>query len=324
MNVDVCGFQLYPDSTMLLGDFLQKAVGMFVDNKLTETACIDIFDLISDILPAGHNVPKYMRMKRTLAQSLDVDVITACMNDCCLYWGELVAATQCPACRTLRSHPNNKQFRYVGVQRCMEFMWKHAVIGPNMLMPGPKCTTCDTRCVSGKCKPHTCASLPKEPIVKNIWQSRAWLRATVESGFIDGVDAATGVRIRTVLLAFSTDGTNPFKGMGTDYSMWPFIFEVLNLPESMRYQANHMLLAGIVPGPKKPSSLNVYLEHVVQELLKLYEGVLMKDWKGRDILVRCKLLFTIADYPGHCLTNCQSGTNAYHGCIKCNIIVRAC
>ena len=44
---------------------------------------------------------------------------------------------------------------------------------------------------------------------------------------------------------------------------------LLNLPQRLRYQFNNLLLVGIIPGPKEPQSMIVYLDILVDELMEL-------------------------------------------------------
>jgi hypothetical protein len=108
------------------------------------------------------------------------------------------------------------------------------------------------------------------------------------------------------------------------YSITPIMFQVLNLPENLRHKPNYMVLAGIIPGPKKAKSIQPYLAIIVDELLQLYRhGIEYTHPHTKEKKIsRVKLLFTCADYPGHSDINCQQCQGAKWGCMKCEIQVK--
>jgi len=69
-------------------------------------------------------------------------------------------------------------------------------------------------------------------------------------------------------LLCSTDGFGPFT---SNYSSWPIMAAICNLPPSIRIK--HLLLLGLVPGPKKPPSIHPFLEILVRELAVLENGI---------------------------------------------------
>jgi hypothetical protein len=149
-------------------------------------------------------------------------------------------------------------------------------------------------------------------LMKNVYDSAGWRLKVIDSGFAADNDC-------NIVLSMATDGFQPAdKGA---YSIWPILFEVLNLPEELRYKTNMMIMAGIVPGPNKPKSMSAYLNVIVDELNHLYlNGVPIHDsYSNTTKTIKVLLLFTIADYPAHGLVNCQQGAGADWGCHKCMV-----
>lgn len=160
--------------------------------------------------------------------------------------------------------------------------------------------------------------------VKNVWDSLGWWRHVVLGQGRDGVDTTFGTENdgRNIVVCINIDGFKPFKRVST--SMTPFVYQVLNLPEDLRYRDGFLILAALHPGRKKPTNFPVHLQVVVDELKDLWkDGVEFDDPEldGQTNKARVKLLFTVADYPAHCDNNCQQGASAYYGCIKCTIKV---
>ena len=104
-------------------------------------------------------------------------------------------------------------------------------------------------------------------------------------------------------LSFATNGFQPFKHSAT--SVWPMLLVVCNLPAHIRFKRQYVLLSGLIPA--KPSFLQPYLQPLVAELNSLYSQGFMTFCArcNREVEVRVKLLFTVADYPGNCLLTAQ-------------------
>ncbi len=83
------------------------------------------------------------------------------------------------------------------------------------------------------------------------------------------------------------------------YSVGVIYFSVLNLPRSVRYKRENIILAGIIPGPSEPPlNINSYLSPVVSELLQLWDGLLLSvHGITSKVLVKAALLGTPCDLP---------------------------
>ena len=104
------------------------------------------------------------------------------------------------------------------------------------------------------------------------------------------------------VFGLSVDAFNPFlnKQAGKKASSTAIYMICLNLPPSIRYKAENMYLAGIIPGPREPSltQINHLLEPLVAELLELWTPGVWLDctpiWEyGR--IVRAALIPLICD-----------------------------
>lgn len=64
------------------------------------------------------------------------------------------------------------------------------------------------------------------------------------------------------------DGFQPFKH--TQYSVGVLYLVLLNLPRSLRFKPENVIIVGIIPGPSEPKlTINSYLKPFVKELGKL-------------------------------------------------------
>lgn len=83
------------------------------------------------------------------------------------------------------------------------------------------------------------------------------------------------------------------------YSVGVMYIAILNLPRSIRFKRENVILCGIIPGPSEPSlTMNTYLSPIVSDLLRLWKGVKLKlPEKGGEATFRCALIGVACDLP---------------------------
>lgn len=219
---------------------INKIFRVTIDNKMSQTASIAIVNVLRELLPEGHLLPKYLpALKQLCLSQKDVQEIEACGNDCMLYTCKCdpdrrarvdcklhdmdphvcdSMLTACTVCKSERSKENCKIFRYLGVGNALRYMMKNDELGPLLRLPGKDQTQCQ-QTVNG------------DNLVTNIWQSAAWEERTrdCEEKEANGTEPEE----RWVFLSFSTDGTNPFKGGSSAYTIWPLLCEVKTAMKSL-------------------------------------------------------------------------------------------
>lgn len=78
------------------------------------------------------------------------------------------------------------------------------------------------------------------------------------------------------------------------------------------------MVIGIIPGPKEPKlNINAFLQPFVEEMLSLWEGVIMKSERNIDVLVRAALLCAGCDIPAARKVCGFVGHGGFRGCSKC-------
>ena len=96
-------------------------------------------------------------------------------------------------------------------------------------------------------------------------------------------------------LCLNVDWFQPFKH--SMYACGAAYISILNLPRSERYSSDNVILLGVIPGPKEPElTINSFLEPLVDELLQLWNGVVMKAHNS-SVLVRSALICVACDIP---------------------------
>lgn len=128
-----------------------------------------------------------------------------------------------------------------------------------------------------------------------------------------------GGDLRNVRLGLATNGISPFNiaGKAQPYSVWPVVLMNYNIPPWLSMKKGHLILSMIVPGPKQPSDLSVYLAPLIEELKELWSGVPAYDnWiktngLPREFDLKAVLLWTMHDYPGT-IPNLNFRANGHH------------
>ena len=107
-------------------------------------------------------------------------------------------------------------------------------------------------------------------ILADIYEGRVWKELNCISGrpFLS--------QPKNLCLMLNVDWFNPYDE--TSYSAGVMYFVVQNLPRSERYKMENIILAGIIPGPREPKKhINTYLSPLVNDLKRLYAGVVMQN-----------------------------------------------
>ena len=72
---------------------------------------------------------------------------------------------------------------------------------------------------------------------------------------------------RNVRLGLATDGFNLFENMNINYSTWPIILIIYNLPLGLCIQRSYMMMSLLIESPTGPKhNIDVYLQPLIDEL----------------------------------------------------------
>ncbi|KAL4030182.1 hypothetical protein IC575_008418 [Cucumis melo] len=119
---------------------------------------------------------------------------------------------------------------------------------------------------------------------------------------IDHMWPTFGSEPRNLRLGLSTDGINPFGDLSSNYSCWPVITTIYNLPLWLCMRRKHLMLTMLILGSKQPGyDINTYLAPLIDDLKILWEeGVRCFDaYKEEYFTLRAVLLWTINDFPAY-------------------------
>ena len=95
----------------------------------------------------------------------------------------------------------------------------------------------------------------------------------------------------------------------------------MNLPRTLRFKLENLILIGIIPGPSEPShDINPYLDPLVSELLDFWSGVKLRICSSSGVveeIVKCALLCVCCDLPAARKSCGFLSYTARLGCSRC-------
>jgi hypothetical protein len=126
-------------------------------------------------------------------------------------------------------------------------------------------------------------------------------------------------------MGLSFDGVNPFSMQRSMHSTWPVLIILYNLSPWMVTKKFSLSLNILISGKEASigNNIDVFLQPLYEELLKLWEGVDVVDTsleqKTRNFWLRGLLLWTVSDFPTYGLIFEQQ----YSVCLVCRLAVNS-
>ena len=288
---------LYPSSNLTVSKSLAILFSWFCSSPgISKEAFSRLLAALKHfILPDGNCLPGSYKTALAKINHLLVPVreYDCCVNDCVVFRkcfeGNYENLEECPKCMELRykNHTKiaRKTFKYIGLKSRLQRLFSDARM-------------------SEKLQSHKTDCVASNQTVQDLHQSPAWKSRYSPTGPFQG-DA------RGISLGLCTDGMNPFSREKVQYSMWPIVITVLNLPRSIRHLPGSMFLVGIIPGKAEPKNMDPYLDILVDDILEL-NGLQMYDGLQKENFnLKIDLFMNVLDYPGqnkvfHCQGRCLS------------------
>ena len=146
----------------------------------------------------------------------------------------------------------------------------------------------------------------------NIWRD---FQVVNDKPFLSSTDALS------LGLMLNVDWFQPYKH--SSYSVGAIYLTIMNLPRSICFKRENVILIGIIPGPSEPKhNINSYIEPLVEELIEFWEGIPLKvhsnaTTESSIINVRCALLSVACDLPAGRKLCGFLAHSAKLGCSKC-------
>ena len=124
---------------------------------------------------------------------------------------------------------------------------------------------------------------------------------------------------RNVRLELATDGFNPFESININYSTWPIILMIYNLPSGLCIQQSYMMMSLLIEGPTgSKHNIDIYLQQLIDELNILWgQGIWTWDASIKQYFwMRANLMWMINDFPAYSIISGWS-TSGYLACPSC-------
>ena len=256
-----------------------------------------------DLLPSSNCLPRstYDVKRMVLKMGLRHRAVHCCPNGHVLYEGaDYSDCRECPTCGEPRYIPGSndipvKVVRYFSLIDRLRRMYRCPEIAKLLA------AHVDQKSVDGK--------------MRSVIDSPQWAALNnLPGGF---GSAETDLRLGLV-----ADGICPYGNASSKHSTWPILVVIYNLPPWLASKIFFITLAILIPGEKAPTSdtIDVFLRPLVDELLKLWEGVaavnMGKPVGQRNFLLRAALLFTVNNFPAYGLIAGQQ-VKGFVGCPIC-------
>ena len=167
---------------------------------------------------------------------------------------------------------------------------------------------------------------PRRKRMEDIWDGAHLCRVLLkrDERFLPGPDNET-----RLAFSFSMDSFNPYhmkeaKQTVSSTAIWLIL---LNLPPHLRYRPENMFLAGIIPGPKKPSlsDINHPINILVNDLREFFDpGVFYSRTARhtRGCRVRAILVPVVADMPAARQASGFASPTATFFCTLCHLKIQ--
>ena len=119
-----------------------------------------------------------------------------------------------------------------------------------------------------------------------------------------------------ICFMLNIDWFQPFKHR--IYSIGVLYLAIINLPRSVRFKRENIIIVGLIPGPSEPKlNINSYLSPLVSELLVLWHGIDFTTHDAGTQNIRCALLCIGCDLPAGRKACGFLSYNANLGCSRC-------
>ncbi|KAL6538915.1 hypothetical protein OROMI_025241 [Orobanche minor] len=264
--------------------FNLKTIHNWTDKSFTQ-----LLETLREMLPEGNELPKstYDAKKLMCPMGMEYEKIHPCPNDCVLYRGDYADLKQCPRCNVSRYKRNDYASGSSKEGVPAKVLWYLPIIPRFKRLFSDKKTAELLRW-------HDIGR-KEDGLIRHPADSAQWKN-------IDQTFETFGGDVRNLRLGLCTDGMSPFGTLSTQYSTWPVILTIYNMPPWLCMKERYLMLSLLISGPKQPGNdIDVYLAPLIEDLKLLWdEGVLMFDaYSGRDFTLRAMIFCTINDFPAY-------------------------
>ena len=308
--------KVHDDTTVTVLQVVTRLMAMKAKYNFSNNCYNDIINLIIDLIPSNHKMPKDLYQSKKIVSGLGMKYkkIDVCEDNCMLFWKEYEAATHCQICGKSRYAEVLKEDGATFATKVAVKQLRYMPITPRLkrLFLTPETAKLMLWHKEGE------REIQDPDIMMHPSDGDAWKA-------LDRFDPEFARDARSVRLGLSTDGFTPYDNSSTSYSCWPVFIMPYNPPPNKCMKEGFIFLALIIPGPKHPGKkINVFMQPLIEEFKELWVGV--KAYDGhlkREFTLRAVYLWSIHDLPAYgiwsgwcvhgrlCCPICMGDTQAY-------------
>jgi hypothetical protein len=221
----------------------------------------ELLNLINDVLPENHKIPKDMYQSKKLLSGLGMDYekIDVCDNNRMLFWKETASEKKCIVFG---------ERRFVEVEND-DGLTATTKIARKQLRYMPLIPRLKRLFISKNTARHM--RWHKEGVRENP-NVMAHLADTDAWKALDAFDSSFADEVQNIRFGLATDGFLPSNLTTTSYSCWLVFAVPYNLPPALCMKYEFIFLCLVIPGPDHPGiKINVMMRPLIEELKILWE-----------------------------------------------------
>lgn len=197
------------------------------------------------------------------ASQLSFKIYDCCVDSCLCFAGQFSDHQECDMCGKARfdhrGKPRNR-FRYIPILPRLQAMFHDPILVGLLLYRMQREVAPDK--------------------IRDVWDGQLLQELLDTYVVVDGVeqDFKYGQAITDMFVAVTCDGVSLFKGLGArrsknQYSCFPLVAILLNLPPSHRTRDENVFFLGAIPGPHEPKHLDSFLWAFYEECREGLNGI---------------------------------------------------
>lgn len=290
---------LFPNSRNTTREWITGYIEVFLNKATSKQSLSDTLSHTQSKLPIPNHLPRsYAELISLIsAETITIHKKHVCVQECMFFTGDQRHCTHCGRRRfkdadTLGRLMPQKIFSHTSLKEMLNKLFGCSNIAQVVQAAG---------------------GLRRRNLITDITETQQW-----EEWMETENDELK------IVLGLNTDGVSPFSG-GKQYSCWPLLISIMNLPKYIRTKSDALLLYGVAPsrdskkGKGTEPDLHIYQQLMVDELLELVSFELFSAYRAGPITVKVDLLVYMLDFQGYSKYFKMSGAVSMLPCNICMI-----
>lgn len=274
-NANWSGSVIYDGSATTVRQAIRGYVSVFLTKATSKQALTELFTHTKTILPRPNQLPASYKelLYCTQGETIKIHKKHHCINECMFFDGNEAHCTHCNEPRykhadAIGRRLARKMFSHISLKEVLETLFGCSNIAQVIQE-------------AGGCQPKN--------FITDITETTTWQQW-------ESIDEDL-----KIINGLNTDGVSPFDG-GQQYSCWPIIISIMNLPNYVRTKTDALILYWVAlskngkDGGGIGPHLIIYQQLMVDELLHLSSVPLQVSYLDAPLRVKVELLLYMLDF----------------------------